>query len=144
MHQWIKTKKMASKASATQQEIQTTILISLVPWHDTFMQERKKAQVSSDHDLLPLVPLVVCWQWQNIGVVCCVCFRGKQRRPTYLPPHRPLHAASVQSKSRTEIISVPVLAARQAHLPDGGAHVLDVGVEGATAEVPSLSMSKKL
>lgn len=31
--------------------------------------------------------------------------RGKEIRSTYLPLHRPLHAASVQSKSRTEIIS---------------------------------------
>lgn len=59
-----------------------------------------------------------------------------QRRSTYLPPHRPLHAASVRSKSRTEIISVPALAACQAHLPDGGAHVVNVGAEGATAEDP--------
>lgn len=84
---------------------------------------------------------ILCTQ---CGVRACVCVRGKQRRPTYLPPHRPLHAASVQSKSRTEIISVPVLAARQAHLPDGGAHVLDVGAEGATAEVPSPTTSTKL
>lgn len=31
--------------------------------------------------------------------------RGKEIGSTYLPLHRPLHAASVQSKSRTEIIS---------------------------------------
>lgn len=31
--------------------------------------------------------------------------RGEEIRSTYLPLHRPLHAASVQSKSRTEIIS---------------------------------------
>ncbi len=36
----------AGKATATQQEIQTTILISLVPWQDTFMQKREEAEMS--------------------------------------------------------------------------------------------------
>lgn len=83
-------------------------------------------------------------EYQSHELCVCVRVKGKQRRPTYLPPHRPLHAASVQSKSRTEIISVPVLAARQAHLLDGGAHVLNVGAERATAEVPYLIISSKL
>lgn len=37
----------AGKATATQQEIQTTILISLVHWQDTFMQKREEAEMSS-------------------------------------------------------------------------------------------------
>lgn len=37
----------ASKATATQQEIQTTILISLLHWQGTFMQKREEAEMSS-------------------------------------------------------------------------------------------------
>lgn len=65
-------------------------------------------------------------------------------KSTYLPLHRPLHAASVQSKSRTEIISdqteqlVPGLCtAYEAHLPDQGVHFLIVLPVAATAQVPS-------
>lgn len=111
---------MASKASATQQEIQTTILISLVPWHDTFMQERKKAQVSSDHDLLPLVPLVVCWKWQNIGVVCCVCVSEESREDqrTFLLIGLCMQQAS---KARAEQKSLVFLSLRP------GKHIYQMG-----------------
>lgn len=63
-------------------------------------------------------------------------------KSTYLPLHRPLHAASVQSKSRTEIISdktwqpVPgFCTAYEAHLPDQGVHLFIVQAVAATAQV---------
>ena len=39
-------KEIAGKATATQQVIQTTILISIFPWQDTFMQKREEAEMS--------------------------------------------------------------------------------------------------
>lgn len=114
--------EIASQATMTQHEIQTTILISIFPWQDAFMQKREEAEVSrlavyksSGLFLYLLNPGPIYYLWLRFRRVPFSTGRHKRSnqknreecRSTYLPLHRPLHAASVQSKSRTETISDP-------------------------------------
>lgn len=137
----------AGKATATQQEIQTTIEISLVHWQDTIMQRREEAEMSSgvvtmtqhfgslsapptlfhhnaSERLKPAdkarpfgsrssggtnkgtqFELFSCDRvpWKQTQVESDE--KREKFKSTYLPLHRPLHAANVQSRSRTEIVS---------------------------------------
>lgn len=52
-------REKSGKATWTQQEMQTTILISLLPWQDTIMQKREEAQMSGaarNHDSVLMNP----------------------------------------------------------------------------------------
>lgn len=52
-------REKTGKATWTQQEMQTTILISLLPWQDTIMQKREEAQMSGaarNHDSVLMNP----------------------------------------------------------------------------------------
>lgn len=147
--------KIAGKATVAQQVIQTTILISILPWQGTFMQKREEAEMSSgarNFSSAFMNPLPFssgspsCLTQRLKGLILPLSRKifdtnilyllklqkdplfdrtvdnrsnqknGEEFKSTYLPLHRPLHAASVRSKSRTDFISdrteqpVPVLS----------------------------------